>query len=260
MQNETNMLQTNNSQSEILAHWERVMPKYQPRKSQEDTFNWMQSLSPDVKYLLLEMPVGGGKSPVGLTASAWMSSNTLGSSFILTPQKILQRQYEESFDKALLHSMYGKANYRCESKDVSCELGSSIKPRCEYCPHRQSMAQAVRTPNLVLNYTLGLLYFSYLSESFPPRDLMIMDECHNLENQLVGFSTFAISKMNCDKLGVKPFYKPKTMNDAYQWIGETYWPKLEAYLIELSNDVQRIENYTSGPIPADDQAILKNHL
>ena len=43
------------------------------------------------------MHVGGGKSPVGLTISAWLNQG-YGSSFILTPQKVLQKQYEDSFD------------------------------------------------------------------------------------------------------------------------------------------------------------------
>lgn len=254
------LLDTEHSQSEILTHWNRVMPQYEPRKSQEATFEWLQNVSPDKKYLLLEMPVGGGKSPVGLTASSFLTGMPMGSSFILTPQKILQRQYEESFDKNLLHSMYGKGNYRCESKGASCELGSSIKPKCEMCPYKQSLAKAMRTPNLVLNYTLALLYFSYLGDAFPPRGLMVMDECHNLEEQLVNFSTFSVSEYNCAKIGGVKFYKPTDMNDAYKWIGETYWPRLEAYLIDQGNEVQRIENYTSGKISADDQAIMKNYI
>lgn len=254
------MIVTNQSQDDILSHWNRVMPQYEPRVSQSATFEWMQNLPPDVKYLLLEMPVGGGKSPVGLTASSFMSGSPAGSSFILTPQKILQKQYEESFSKHLLHSMYGKGNYRCESKDASCELGSSIKPKCDMCPYKQALGRAMRTPNLVLNYTLALLYFSYMGEAFPPRDLIIMDECHNLEGQLVNFSTFSITEANCQKIGGVKFYKPLDMNDAYKWIGETYWPKLELYLIDQGNEVQRIENYTSGKISADDQAIIKNFI
>jgi ATP-dependent DNA helicase DinG len=250
---------TDLEKGDILSNWNRVMPQYQPRVSQAETFEWIKNLSPDIKYILLEMPVGGGKSPVGLTASGFMSNNPLGSSFILTPQKILQRQYENDFDQHLLHSMYGKSNYRCESKGASCELGSSIKPKCESCPYKTALAKSVRTPNLVLNYTLALLYFTYMGDMFEPRDLLIMDECHNLEQQLVNLSTFSISKPYCDTLGVV-FSKPQDMNEAYKWIGETYWPKLELYLIDQGNEVQRIENSTAQRITADDQAIMKNFI
>lgn len=256
-----NLPDTSQDRSDIISHWNRVMPQYKPRESQEQTFEWLQNVSPHKKYLLLEMPVGGGKSPVGLTASSFLTGMPSGSSFILTPQKILQRQYEESFNSHILHSMYGKANYRCEKKNGSCEIGSSIKPVCEVCPYRQSLRKAMDSPNLVLNYTLALLYFSYMSEAFPPRGLMVMDECHNLESQLVDFSTFSITEYNCQKISGVKFYKPSDMNDAYRWIGEAYWPRLETYLIEQGNEVQRIESIAHGSIiSADDQAIIKNFI
>jgi Rad3-related DNA helicase len=256
---------TDNSTDDIFNHWKRVMPKYEPRQSQIDVFNWLQDLSPDKKYMFVEMPVGGGKSPVGLTVSSWLSKSGRGSSFILTPQKILQRQYEDSFDDHLLASMYGKVNYPCVEKDCTCEVGSSIKPPCDPCPYKWAFAKSISSPNMVLNYTLALLYFAYLdSKKLPPRSLMVMDECHNLEQQLVNFSEFTISNINCQKIGGDKFkyYAPKTMADAHSWIIEEYWPKLQNYIIHLDNEIQRIESYTetNKKLSATDQAIIKNYI
>jgi Rad3-related DNA helicase len=250
--------------NDIMKSWDRVMPKYSPRISQQETFDWIQELPPEKKYILLEMPVGGGKSPIGLTVSSWLSKSGMGSSFILTPQKILQNQYETSFDKQLLASMYGKGNYRCEPKDCSCEVGSSIKPSCSSCPYKAAFGRANASPNMVLNYTLALLYFSYLEEKrMPSRKLMVMDECHNLEQQLVNFSTFAISETTCAKISNNQLklYRPKTMSQAHQWMTETYWPKLEHYIGSLSREIERIESYASSDkLSADDQAIIKNYI
>lgn len=251
-------------EQDIMLSWDKIMPEFAPRESQQETFEWLKKLSPDVRYLLLEMPVGGGKSPVGLTVSSWLSATNRGSSFILTPQKILQSQYEESFNKEILASMYGKGNYRCEQKDCSCEVGSSILPVCTSCPYKAAFGKAISSPNMVLNYTLALLYFSYLDDSkMPSRNLMVMDECHNLEEQLVNFSTFAISEFTCEKISNKTLklYRPKTMLEAHDWMTSTYWPKLERYINQLATEVERIESYSDGhKLSVQDQVIIKNYI
>lgn len=245
----------------ILDYWNKIMPDSKPRNSQLATFDWIQDLSPEVKYILLEMPVGGGKSPVGLAVSAWMSHG-YGSSFILTPQKILQRQYEQTFNVDVLHSMYGKSNYKCEQKNCKCDVGASIKPACVSCPHKISFSKAKRSPNMVLNYTLGLLYFSYLDEkTLPSRKFMIMDECHNLESQLIEFGTFTISSLTCGKIGGVKFYKPEDILDAYDWMRREYYPKLALYLSALSREKDQIEErHNGGPLSATDANVITNFI
>lgn len=227
----------------ITEFWPNVMPDNPPRKSQVEAFNWLDSLEPHIKYILLEMPVGGGKSPLGLAVSTWMKQNKWGESFILTPQKILQKQYEDSFSDQLLASMYGKANYKCHGKDTNCEVGSLIKPRCGSCTHRSAFGKAKRTPNLVLNYKLGMLYFEYAMHydgaPFEPRQLMIMDECHNLEHHLISHTEVTLSEWMCKKLKLPiKFSVPEVLEDAVKWIKETYLSALKSYLIDLDEEVR----------------------
>ena len=247
----------------ILDQWQLIMPDNNPRKSQQVTFDWIQSLSPDIKYILLEMPVGGGKSPVGLTVSSWLA-NSKGNSFILTPQKILQSQYESSFSSDILASMYGKVNYQCKPKDCSCEVGSSIKPDCSDCPHKAALKRALDSSNMVLNYTLALLYFAYFDDKkLPPRKLMVFDECHNLENELVNFSAFDISQFTCNKISnnTLDYYRPKSAADAYRWIIDEYSPILRRYVSELADQIKSIEEYatSSMKLSSSELAILKNY-
>lgn len=248
----------------IISCWNRVMPTFDPRNSQMDTFKWIESLDPHIKYILLEMPVGGGKSPVGLTLSSYFANNGYGSSFVLTPQKILQKQYEDSFSKELLSSVYGKANYRCEKKNCSCDVGSSIKPKCANCPHKIAFGMAKQSPNMVLNYTLALLYFMYIDpEALPARKLMILDECHNLESSLVDFSTYTISEKNCLRIQGE-YYSPKGTRDGYNWIRESYFPKLIDYLKKLSREKADIEESREfdpdRPLTADEEAVIKSYI
>jgi ATP-dependent DNA helicase DinG len=250
-----------NKKHNILHYWDMIMPGKPPRKSQIKTFEWVESLSPHVKYLLLEMPVGGGKSPVGLAISAWLTQG-YGSSFILTPQKVLQKQYEDSFDSRVLFSMYGKSNYHCEGKDTSCELGDTIKPRCETCPQRIAFQKAMASNNLVLNYSLGLLYFMYV-DAVEPRDLMIMDECHNLETQLVNFTTLDVSEFMCLRMKTIKYRSPVNLMDARKWIEDEYLPAVNTYIMELQEEVRRIEHFTKHnpnmKLSKDDESVLKNN-
>lgn len=95
---------------------------------------------------------------IALTASGYFT-NSKGNSVVFTPQKILQKQYENSFDNETLFSLYGKANYTCECKNTNCDIGSSIKPLCSSCPHKEAVNRASESPNVILNYALGLISF-----------------------------------------------------------------------------------------------------
>ena len=151
-----------NENRDIFSYWPM---KSDPRTSQVTVLDWVSKLPPHIKYILCEMPVGGGKSPLALTLSGWFSK-TAGNAYILTPQKVLQKQYEDSFDRKLLHTLYGKSNYKCESKKTNCEVGALIRPRCASCPHQDAFAMVKYAPSVVLNYSLALLLFKYqLDES-----------------------------------------------------------------------------------------------
>lgn len=219
------------------------MPEYEPRASQIEALEWMQELPAHIKYVLCEIPVGGGKSPIALNYTGYLGkSNTLGTSFILTPQRILQRQYEESFDSKLLASIYGKANYTCDSKDTNCDIGSDIKPKCEDCPAKNAFQKGLMTPNMVLNYKLGLLYFDILPfDLLPKRDLMVFDECHTLEGHLTDHRALTISERRCGQLNTK-FVQVKTMMEAQNWVRGEYWDALYNELKRLSASVSEISD------------------
>jgi Rad3-related DNA helicase len=233
----------NSTENNIIDHWVKVMPQFEPRASQIEALEWIQSQPSNVKYFLLEAPVGSGKSPLGLTMSSWLS-NGHGSSYMLTPQKILQRQYEDSFDN--IFSLYGKGNYECKNKDTNCEIGSLIKPPCTKCPARAAHHNARTRSNLVLNYHLALMLFGYVIPAAPEkwmeRKLMVLDECHNLENILVDFGLVTISEKSCSRIGNIPYYKPSNIRDAFEWIGNTYFPRLSGYISRLSSEVDSIQN------------------
>lgn len=237
----------------ILDYW--PMSNFAPRKSQKTALNWVEKLPANVKYILVEMPVGCGKSPFGLNVSGWLAQS-LGDSYILTPQKILQKQYEDSFDKKRLGTLYGKANYDCVNKKTNCDIGGDIKPQCDICPARIARDVALRAPNTVLNYTLALLLFKYSDpRTIRRKRVIIFDECQNLESHLVEFNAVNISDLRCKKLGVN-YLIPKTIEKAMAWIVGDYTPMLHKKIKELGLIVGELEDeleFNARALTAEEQ-------
>lgn len=216
----------------ILDYWPF---EYDPRPNQVTALEWLANQ--DAKYLLLEAPVGSGKSNVAVTYSQYLSespSGQRGNSFILTPQRILQEQYERSFrgiPAIKMFSFYGKSNYACKQKHTTCDIGELVKPRCDYCPFSVAKATAKRTSDTVLNYKLALTSFAY-TNTFKQRSLLVFDECHTLESHLVDFDALAITKWRCDKYKIR-FVLHKKFEKALKWISETYLPQIRDALKNL---------------------------
>jgi ATP-dependent DNA helicase DinG len=164
---------------------------------------------------------------------------------VLTPQRILQRQYEESFTDGNLVSVYGKANYFCATKlGLNCDIGDDIKPKCESCPAKQAFASVRKMPHVVLNYKLALLYselFPGYSAEMPVKDLMVFDECHTLENNLVSHRAVTVGKGRCEKMQIS-FFKPRDLKQAHQFIIDEYYPAVDANYFELDKSVKAIDH------------------
>ena len=209
---------------------------FKPRKNQELALEWLQEQT--VPYLIIEAPVGSGKSNIGLTYSQSMGrhrSAKNGDSFILTPQRILQQQYEQSVsdnDKIDMASFYGKGNYTCRSKNSTCEIGSIVKPRCDRCPFQAAKTRAQKAADTVLNYRLALTSFAYAS-TFSRRQLIVLDECHTLEQHLVDFDAFRVHEGRCKKYNLPFKATHKIIDKAHEWVNKTYLPKLKQVVFDL---------------------------
>jgi ATP-dependent DNA helicase DinG len=175
---------------------------------------------------------------VGVTYSRFLSSSGMGNAYICTPQRILQAQYEQSFDPSYLASLYGKSNYPCANRNVTCDIGSLLKPPCRDCPHEAAKANARRSPNTVFNYTLALLTFSYL-ESFKPRKLIVLDECHTLEDHLTEFSAAEITERRCKRYHID-WKRSETLESARLWLENVYLVKIKNVVITMRDEVEEL--------------------
>lgn len=232
------------------------------RETQEIALNWLEK-NIDKKYFIMQIPVGGGKSFIGLTFARMLDKQkNIGLSYIMTPQVLLQKQYLNDFSLAehRVGSIYGKSRYNCLSKKTTCNIGSKIKkPRCHNCPYQNAIASIPKTENLVINYAAALTHFHQGTDVFTnPRSLIIADECHVLEDQLTEFDSFSISGTFCKtKLKLEWIKKEKNPFKVFKWIKNEYMPKLTRYMINLASDVEEINGNSSGKLTPEEIEIIK---
>lgn len=227
-----------------------------PRPNQIKALQWLEKQ--DAKYLILESPVGSGKSNIGLAYSHYLTSTGEaededgqirpkgGSSYILTPQRILQAQYENSFlgiDGISIASFYGKGNYTCREHNTTCDIGSVLTTKCANCPFVAAKTIARNARNTVLNYKLGLLLFGF-NTSFKKRELLVFDEAHTIENHLIEFDALKINEWRCKQYKI-PFKLQKTIPNALEWMTDVYMEKLHPIVRSLEVECEEIKDKAS---------------
>jgi Rad3-related DNA helicase len=149
------------------------------------------------RVFLVEAPPGVGKSHVAMTLARWS-----GDAYLLTSQKLLQDQYEREFGGEL-QVVKGRDNYRCDryaDARVPTSQGMCRRPRgpqC-HCPYARAKAAALAGPLFCTNIAYFATLRHWYGEHLPRRRLLVVDEAHNLEAQLVGATTvaFTLDQMN----------------------------------------------------------------
>jgi ATP-dependent DNA helicase DinG len=142
------------------------------------------------RVFLVEAPPGVGKSHVAMALARWS-----GDAYLLTSQKLLQDQYEREFG-ADLQLVKGRDNYLCErypDMRVPTSRGMcrrSRGPVCQ-CPYARAKTAALNGPIFCTNTAYFATLRHWRAEQLRKRRMLIVDEAHNLEAQLVNVFTVA---------------------------------------------------------------------
>ncbi len=203
----------------------RSFPYGTMRPYQKDVLEKIESaLGSGKKFIILEAPVGFGKSAVAAALCRYLRS-----AYVLTSTKQLQEQYSADFG---FTTVMGKSNFTCQVPTSSGRLVACSKGRCEAdwslsdCPHYLSFDQyedhlkglcdkeskcellpKIGSGKLCTYYkqkwdsfrekvTVGnyAFFFSELryTEDVRKRKLLVCDEAHDLERQLVGSASYTL--------------------------------------------------------------------
>lgn len=87
------------------------------------------------------------------------------------------------------------------------------------CPYYEQVYAALNSRKVAMNFS-SFLYQTMMTKRFnSPRDLMIVDECHNVEPQLLSFVSFSITDSHLQRKGI---FIPEleTPYDYYNWFLE----------------------------------------
>ena len=165
-----------------------------------------EAISAGKKHIFIESPTGTGKSIIGLElARRYQKNCPERNTFLLTAEKILQKQYEETVQDHKLEgitSISGIDNYKCHLNNEKFSLGVcrsmnmgnrkaldtlSCATSCEYL---QKWVSAQAAPVAVFNYSYYFIQMNYVLRKmeahapFQARPLIIADEAHKLPDLL----------------------------------------------------------------------------
>jgi len=139
------------------------------------------------RFVILEGPTGIGKSHIA-RAFAFQ----YGNSHILTIQKGLQDQYATDFPD--MYIVKGRGAYTCKVPVRSCANGPCKMDKTlahDDCPYKAALTESRKAPVVVHNFDS----FYYQGQAYPhgERELIVVDEAHNIENKFLNFMEFVIS-------------------------------------------------------------------
>ena len=195
----------------------KIFPFDTPRKYQRELIEQVLSAYQSGKHhVILNAPTGIGKSAISFAVA-----NFFKTAYVLTSQKILQEQYYRELN---IPFVLGKTNYACSrNRNLNCEMGECKGTfNCSQdCPYIHARQNAINAQISNFNYSLFLM-INRASFQLPVRNLIICDECHNLENYLINTSTLSISKKTLENLGIQTFIQiPKVKDNEdykFKWL------------------------------------------
>lgn len=206
------------------------------------------------RIVILEAPVGSGKSAIAMTFT-----RAYGDSHVITPRKSLQDQYYEDFEEDIV-LMKGRNAYPCtydatpamyksvcnkvamgsikppSREDTSCANGpcNGSPPVWKMCiedkgpcPYTIAIETAQKHHTIVHNIH-SFIFQTKFGGKFEKRNLLVIDEAHEIENTIRGF----ITKKMSVKVPVQPSDYPEyeTIDEWSDWfLQEVFVPEETAY-------------------------------
>ncbi len=228
----------NHTAEEILGNFKKG---YTPREQQKYAIGRIsKAFSEGKRIVAVEMPTGGGKSLMAVAVADTLANE--GGAYMITAQKALQEQYATEWPAPHMELLKGRANYRCthpmadQNMDaahgvcgqqkkgilVDCvdeayatERDEDGKPRgllrkavalelppCAHrCPYWQQLQKANDSKLTLFNFSSFL--FQRRIGRFQKRALLIVDEAHNIESQLMNYVTLELTEWALSIINVR---------------------------------------------------------
>uniref|UniRef100_A0A6M3XLN3 Putative helicase n=1 Tax=viral metagenome TaxID=1070528 RepID=A0A6M3XLN3_9ZZZZ len=211
---------------------ENNFPFTEYRKYQKEILGrCVDSINSGQKVIILEAPVGFGKSAINIGLA-----KSVKDAYIVTTQKILQDQYQRDFineevvtgDKRVeLSVIKGRSNYPCKlaGLDFTCEDAICQVERdfvCQFkveCEYERAKETAANSKIAIMNTAYA---FNCSRNTFAEREMLVIDEAHNLDTLGLDYISLTV---NLKLFGnIIPVFNSAT--------------EYAAYLIELEDSIR----------------------
>lgn len=249
----------------LLDHFPLNKP---PRTGQEASLNFIENMICDgVQDIVIEAPTGAGKSAIGAAVCHWASTWMPGVSetgktiqpggYYLVTQKALQDQItqdvRDNFADKDFASLKSSEAYVCD-RHGNCQIGLQAKKEkcCDgkkegHCPYLLTKMAFERATFSVTNYPYFLTERMYVGQ-FATRNVLICDECHTIERQLLRFGELVISQEKLREWEIRSLKVPEyeRMDEFVSWLDKRFLQvvkdRLEALQALLESDPRAAEN------------------
>lgn len=244
-----------------------------PREGQKLAINAiLEAFDAGKQNFVLEGPTGQGKSAIAVTVARYMlakhhpfnvdtDEQYENGSYVLTTQKLLQQQYMRDFEKESRGGMLelkSATNYACgydsrqscgESKRALKALGKSVdgttwKRHCtNHCVYNIAKREFLQGHLGVTNYSYFMTESTY-SGKITPRELLIADECHNIEAEVTRLVEIEITERFCKKflgINLSSYDDPSKL---YEWVVKKYKPALKIVVEKTKNSLSVLNEGT----------------
>jgi len=208
----------------------------------EQMRDWL--LDPTVDVIICQAATGIGKSALALALA-----KAAKSAYIATANKALQDQYVRDFDK-LLVNLKGRSNYQCTRfsappgrlpytcADSPCRESKDSRSACareSACQYHSQRVKASKADVTSFNFASALPFLNYLSEMFPPRNLLVCDEAHSVWQWLTGFVGIDLSAKALRELDIMENVPNYVETDMYVGLIDRV-QKAVAFQLDLDTD------------------------
>ena len=220
------------------------------------------------KFIIIEAPTGAGKSFIGMAAGSFAKTQGTDARFergayYLSPQKSLTAQLTGDFASMGLKELKGRSNYECsqfvdeDGKPVNCEIGGMLcrsakeaeeeggeGSGCSYCPYKEAKIAFCKNPLGVTNFSYYLNETNHAGQLLP-RNMLILDEGHNCENQILSLADIVINRFRCDEVGINflsmPVVKPGQTTKGIEWCADTFRPAAQALIMQWEAELEDLK-------------------
>jgi ATP-dependent DNA helicase DinG len=227
------------------------------RSSQEEALDFaIAEFDAGKRFVIIEAGTGVGKSAIGYTIAKYYNSNKQlqkegynPGSYFVTTQKILQEQYLRDFSKHGMRSIKSATNFRCKYKrsnncqETQNELRFDKKSQklavcMSKCIYKLAKQDFLNAELAVSNFPYVLMESNF-SGQIKPRELLVIDEAHNASTELGRFVEVSVSSRFLENVLKIEFPEVTTQVQAYKWVKETYFPKLQSHMKHTEKMLQK---------------------